>query len=82
VAARSDGGDSAGYLATGLIANHAGTTALVGTPTITVLGEDDTAWNLFVSADDGNDALSIKGLGRPATTVRWVATVETTEVAQ
>lgn len=80
IAARSDTGDSAGYLATGTIANVGGTTSFVGTPTVTALGEDDSAWNLFLLADDIDDVLSIRGLGRPATTVRWVGTVETVEV--
>ena len=80
IAARSESGDSAGYLATGTIANVGGTTSFVGTPLVTILGEDDGAWNLTLLADDINDVLSIRGLGRPATTVRWVGTVETVEV--
>jgi len=82
IAGRSDGGDSAGYLAIGVITNQGGTTTFIGTPTLTVLGEDNSAWNLFLTADDVNDALVISALGSPSTTVRWTGTVETTEVTQ
>jgi len=80
VAALSDGGQSAGYRVTGLIENVGGTTAFVGTPVVTVLGEDDASWDLAVAADDVNDALEIKATGAAATNVRWVAAVRSAEV--
>ncbi len=81
VAARSDAGETAGYEITGVIENVGGTTALVGTPVVTVLGEDDPAWGVAVTADDAADSLSIVATGEAATTIRWVAAVRTTEVA-
>jgi len=81
VVARSSGAASAGYRAYGVIENAGGTTAFIGTPTVTTLGEDATGWDVAVEADDNNDALVIKVTGAAATTIRWVATVRTAEVA-
>ena len=81
VAARSDAGETAGYEITGVIENVGGTTALVGTPTVTVLGEDDPAWGVTVAADDAADSLSVVATGAAATTIRWVAAVRSAEVA-
>ncbi len=80
LSARTAAGESAGYRIEGVIENAGGTTALVGTPVVTVLGEDDAAWDAQVSADDGNDALLIQVQGN-GETIRWVATVDTAEVA-
>lgn len=80
ISARTAAGESAGYHIEGVIENVDGTTALVGTPVVTVLGEDDAAWDAQVSADDGNDALLIQVQGN-GETIRWVATVNTAEVA-
>ncbi|HPR62706.1 MAG TPA: hypothetical protein PK014_00675 [Thermoanaerobaculia bacterium] len=79
-AGRTSAGESAGYRAQGLIENVGGTTTLVGTPIITVLGEDDAAWNVQVLASDTLDALmpQVQGNGE---TIRWVARVETAEVS-
>ncbi|MBN1137012.1 MAG: hypothetical protein JXM73_10520 [Anaerolineae bacterium] len=73
-------GESAGYRIQGIIKNVGGTTILVGTPTVTVLGEDDAAWNVQVLASDASDALLIQVQGN-GETIRWVATVHTAEVA-
>jgi hypothetical protein len=82
VSARTDAGASAGYRITGVIRNNAGATALVGVPTKTELAEAIGTWDVWVEADDVNDALVIKatpgGTSTPA--IRWVATVRTTEV--
>jgi hypothetical protein len=82
VCARTDAGASAGYRVSGVIRNNAGATALVGTPVKTVLGEDMATWDVFVEADNANDALAVKayGVGTPVVPTRWVATVRTTEV--
>jgi hypothetical protein len=74
------GEESAGYLIEGLIENDSGTTALVGTPTVTVLGEDVSSWGVTVSADDANDALRFVAVGAAGTSIRWVATVRAAEV--
>ena len=81
VVARSTAATSAGYRIQGVIENNAGTTSFVGTPTMTVLGEDVAAWNAGVQADDTNDALLVRVTGAANTTIRWVATVRTAEVA-
>jgi len=74
-------GESAGYRIEGVIENVGGTTALVGTPTVTTMGEDEGFWNVQVFADDTNDALQVRARGGFGDTVRWVATVRTAEVA-
>lgn len=81
VAARSQAGTSAGYLIEGVIENVGGTTAFVGTPTVTVLGEDNAAMDAAAVADDTNDRLAVKVTGLASTDIRWVATVRTTEVS-
>lgn len=81
VGARSQTGTSAGYLIEGVIENVGGTTAFVGTPTVTVLGEDNTAMDATVVADNANDRLAVFVTGLAGVPIRWVATVRTTEVS-
>lgn len=82
VARRTDAdGESAAYKFEGCIDNNAGTVALVGAVTKTVLAEDTAAWDCNVTADDVNNALVITGTAEAAKTVRWVARVELTQVA-
>lgn len=81
VAARSQAGISAGYLFEGVIENVGGTTTLVGTPTVTILGEDDLNLNVQVDALDSADRLRVVVTGLAGTPIRWVATVRTTEVS-
>jgi len=80
VGSTSGGSESAGYKIQGVIKNAAGTTAFVGAPTVTALGEDDAAWDVQVGADDPNDALTITVQGN-GEDIRWVATARTSEVA-
>jgi hypothetical protein len=70
---------AAGYQIQGVIKNVTGTASLVGTPVITPLGEDIPAWHVNIAAS--GDALAIRVTGAADTTVRWVATVRTAEVA-
>jgi len=72
------GEQSAAYLITGLIVNDGGTTRMVGTPVVTVLGEDNSAWDCTVSADDTNDKLRVLVTGAASTTIAWRATVRAT----
>lgn len=74
--------ESAAYEIKGLIErdNSAAATRLVGTPVVTELAEDDAAWTVSVSADTTNGALQINVTGNNETAVRWVATVQLTEV--
>jgi len=74
-------GESAGYHILGVIENVGGNTAIVGSATVTVLGEDDTSWYVTVDADVTNQALRIQVHGGVGDTVRWVATVRTAEVS-
>ncbi len=68
--------NSAGYRINGLIENSGGTTVFVGTPAVTILGEDQATWNVSVTANDTYDALVITATG----TARWVATARTIEL--
>lgn len=72
--------ESAGYKIEGVIDNNAGTTAFVGTPTVTVISEDTAAWDVVVEADNTNDALVIKVTGEANKTIRWGAVVELMKV--
>jgi hypothetical protein len=67
--------ESAGYKIEGVIDNNAGTTAFVGTPTVTVLSEDTAAWDVVAEADNTNDALVFKVTGEAAKTIRWGASI-------
>lgn len=80
VVGRSSGGASAGYRFRGVIDNNAGTTSMVSPPTVEVIAEDVGAWDVAIEADNTNDALVIKVTGAASTNIRWVATVQTTEV--
>ena len=80
VAARS-ATESAGYKIEGVIKNDGGTTSLVGIAVKTVFGEEDSAWNITVEADDTNDALVFKVTGDSADSVVWEVTVNKTEAS-
>jgi hypothetical protein len=79
VVARSSGGNSSAWTIKGVLENVGGTTAKIGTVTKTALGEDATAWALDITADNTYDCLSVKATG-DTSTIRWVASVRTTEV--
>jgi hypothetical protein len=81
VVARSELGFSAGYAVQGVIENYFGSTALVGTPIVTVLGEWVNNWDVAAVADDPNDALVIEVTGSDVEATRWVATVRAAEVS-
>ncbi len=71
--------ESAAYLVTGAIKNDAGTTALVGVPTVTVVGEDDASWGVSVAANNTDDTLDITCTGSATDAVHWVGTVRFTQ---
>lgn len=75
-------GGNAGYRFSGLMKRDASaaTTALVGSVSKTVLAETNVAWDANVSADTTNGSILIQVTGEAAKTIRWVATVYTTEV--
>jgi len=69
-------GNTSAFEITGCIKNNSGTTSLVGTPTVTVLGEDAAGTDLTVAADDTNDTLSITVTGIAANTYSWTGYVD------
>ncbi len=76
----SGGTASAAWKIEGLIRREgsAGTTTLVAS---TVTAIDNTpGWTLALSADTTNGGLKIEATGAAATNIRWVATVQTSEV--
>tara|TARA_R100001163_G_scaffold44458_1_gene33576 strand:- start:465 stop:1613 length:1149 start_codon:yes stop_codon:yes gene_type:complete len=79
IARREGATESAAYHVTGAIKNDAGTTALVGTPTVTVVGEDDANWAVSVAANNTDDTLDISCTGAAAKRVHWVGTVRFTQ---
>jgi len=80
ISADGIGANSAGYQIRGVIKNVGGVTSFVGTPVTTVLGEDVAAWDVMVAEDHVHNALTIYALGVNGITIRWVASVRTTEV--
>ena len=82
IVARSNTGETSAWRVEGVVENSGGTTALIGTPIKTTLGEDDVAWDVAVLADNANDALTVVGYSNQSgDTIRFVASVRTTEVA-
>jgi hypothetical protein len=71
--------ESAAYDFVGCIDNNAGTTALVGSVTKTVVAEDTAAWDCNVTADNTNDALIITATGENSKTIQWVAFIQLVE---
>lgn len=61
----------------------AAATALVGTPTVTLLGQDAGAasWVLAITADTSTGCLAITVTGAASTTINWVSEVRTAEVS-
>jgi hypothetical protein len=75
-------GETAGWEIKGVISNNAGTTAAVGTFTVTQLGANaGNAWTLAVTADNTNDALVLTGTGETGKTIRWGATITLMKVS-
>jgi hypothetical protein len=84
IAGVTGAGDSKGWTIEGVIkrGSGAGTTALVGTPTVTSLYADTGAatWSITATADTTNGGLAITVTGQASTTIRWVAQIRTTEM--
>ena len=59
-----------------------GTTAIVGTVITTIVAADAGAstWTVTATADTSNGGLAITVTGQAATTIRWVARAESTEM--
>jgi hypothetical protein len=75
-------GEGAAFRIVGCITRdaNAASTALIGSPTVTVIGRTDAAWTVVAAADTTNGCLSISVTGEAAKTVRWVGFVNTSEV--
>lgn len=61
---------------------NAASTVMVGTPTVTMTHNDAgaAAWTVAVTADTTNGGIAVTVTGAAATTIRWVAKIETTEM--
>lgn len=85
VVARAEDGTSAAYQITGAVKGQGATTSFIGNPTIKTIGEDSGAssWSVDIITDDffEDHRLEIQVYGADDTTIRWVATVRTTEVS-
>jgi hypothetical protein len=84
IAGVTGAGDTKGWSIEGVIKRGAGvgTTALVGTPTVTSLYADAGAatWAVTATADTTNGGLKITVTGQASTTIRWVCELDTTEM--
>ena len=84
IAGKTAAGDTKGWYIEGVIKRGAGagTTAIVGTATVTSNYEDAGAstWTVTATADITNGGLAITVTGQAATTIRWVCQIRTTEM--
>lgn len=80
VSARQNGStNAAAWIIEGAATNSAGTTTVMGTPTITQLGNSGSpSWSVAVDASVAN--LRIRVTGAAGATVRWSARMDTAEV--
>jgi hypothetical protein len=86
VARNTSTGMSGRWEAKGLVKRdaNASTTALVGTPTVTLTNGDSEGWivagAIAITADTTYGALAITATGAASTTIHWLAKILTTEV--
>jgi|694.fasta_scaffold51203_5 hypothetical protein len=84
IAARTAAGDTSSWKFEGAIKRgaNAASTTLVAAVTPTVIAQDAGAstWVLAITADTTNGGIAVTVTGAAATTIRWVAKIETTEV--
>jgi hypothetical protein len=77
-------GDTARWTIDGAIKRgaNAASTAMVGTPTVTMTHFDVGAatWSVAVTADTTNGGIKVEVTGAAATTIRWVCKINTTEM--
>lgn len=75
-------GGGAGYRFTGVLRKDttAGSLTFIGTPSKSIMGETNTAWDVDLTADTTNGSIKLNVTGEAAKTIRWVATIQTTEV--
>jgi hypothetical protein len=84
IAGKTGAGDTKAWELKGAIKRgaNAGTTAIVGTVTNTVIATDAGAatWTLTATADTTNGGITVTATGQAATTIRWVARCTTSEM--
>lgn len=75
-------GANGGYLFQGVVKRdaNAASTAIVGSVVKTVIAEDDSNWDVAVTADTTGGGLTITVTGVAATTIKWEATGTFTKV--
>lgn len=75
-------GGGAGYRFVGVLRKDTTSASItfVGTPSKTVLGETNAAWDVSLTANTTNGDLRVTVTGENTKTIRWVATVVTSEV--
>jgi hypothetical protein len=71
--------ESGGYKVEGCIERQGATVQFVGTPVVTVFGENVAGWDCTATADNTNKALVITVTGALGT-IRWVASVRLVKV--
>lgn len=84
IGCRAGVAETLGVRTVGVIRNIGGTTALVGSVTQTVLGDDGGGggvWSVLVEADDAADSLKITVTGEAAKTIYWHAAVHASMVS-
>lgn len=85
IARQNTTGDCSAWEVSGVIKRGAAATntALVGTPTVAMLAQDAgaAAWSVAITADTTTGCLAITVTGETSKTIRWVADIETVEVA-
>lgn len=82
VARRTDvTGESGSWHLKGCADNFANTVANVGAIYEIIVAQDDIAWAVDVRADNTNNAIGVFVTGAANKTVRWTASIKTTEVS-
>jgi hypothetical protein len=82
VARRTDAtGESASWHLMGCADNFSNTVANVGNVYEVAVAQDDVAWAVDVRADNTNDAINVFVTGAASKTIRWTASIKTTEVS-
>lgn len=64
----------------GIVRDATAATTTIPASSRTTIFETDGAWNCTISADTTNGSLKINVTGQAAKTIRWVATIELTQV--
>ena len=77
-------GDAAAYMIWFSVkrATTLASTAIVGTPTVVVITEDDPSWDVSATADVVNGSIQINGIGDATNTTRWTCQLTTVETSQ